>query len=185
MWIKRFIFLSAFMSIIALSSAQDLSYSLSVQKIAYSIQKDNYCLVKGIYTNNSENDLVLWISEEKYVKSAISKEQLLKKYLLKLQGDASLMNLIVERQLSGNTFIVFKTFIKIIKPHKRFEVILLADRKKNMTKSKIVDYKNFLKENIIVMEKKKSGLIGKLKFNVSNMEYDWDQIIIPVTDLPK
>ena len=103
MWIRRFIFLSSFLSIIALSSAQDLSYCLSLKKIEYSIQKDNYCLIKGIYTNNSENDLVLWISKDGYVKSTTSKEELLIKYLLKLHGDASLMNLIVERQLSGNT----------------------------------------------------------------------------------
>ena len=174
---KYILFLFSYMSIYLCVLGQNKTLTLSISETRYTIEEQDYYLVKGEFKNVSENDFILWIDSLAHKNlNKLSKEDRFNKYMLKSHGDFNLLNLIFEGLLCNVEMNIFKTFLKKIAQNESFVIILTIKGK--VTKLKIETCKSFLNNNVLFLDKKKSDLFGDFIIS-DNSFFKGNSIVIP------
>ena len=148
-------------------SIKNLSVTKNISETNFELNDEKFRLVKLSIENQTKEDLVLWIAQ--------NKESDLKQYLLKNQGDFNLLDLISEKILKPDNQIVFKSFIKILSAEEKFNFTILMD---NPDKQKVALSKKFIEDYFKYESVEKlSKLITEENYKKSS--YKGDEMVLP------
>ena len=106
----------------------------------YSISDTFFHTQVFTFSNLQPDTFLVWVSEN--CVNGMNDAEKAKSYFLKVKGDFSLYNLVTEEIIKYNdSTILFKTFLKILKPKDTFKIIIIANSKQEKNSEKfIIDY---------------------------------------------
>lgn len=157
-------------------SLNSLPYDVKVDSSTFKIGAIPYNMATYTFTNTSNDDILFWFEEESCI--GWNDHRKIKSYFFKNKGDVNLFLLIVEKNMTGNTGIVYETFLKKISTKEAFTVSFVSQ---NIDLDVFLrNCEKFVESHVVVVTADKVNEHASLnKYDTDEIYYNGDYISLP------